>query len=337
MMRRLLLAALGAGLLLLVLEPMIGAEGRFLENGLLPPVPIPPNNPQTDAKVQLGKQLYFDKRLSKDNTVSCASCHRPDAGWADPDPTSAGVGHVRGGRNSPTVLNSAYSPVQFWDGRAKDLEEQALGPIQNPVEMQMTMPMALDRLTSIPGYVTQFQAVFGTGPTEQAVARAIAAFERTVISTDSPYDQYFRGDKRALSPTAVRGMALFSGKAHCLSCHSGPNFTDGRFHNVGVGYQGGKYADEGRFKVTKHPADMGAFKTPTLRSVALTAPYMHDGSEKTLADVVDLYNRGGTPNPHLDRLILPLNLTRGERADLVAFLNALTGQLLDIKEPELPK
>jgi len=313
------------------------AEGRFLANGLLPPVPVPANNPQTDAKILLGKQLYFDKRLSVDNTVSCASCHRPDHGWADLTPVSEGVGHTKGGRNSPTVLNSAYYNFQFWDGREKDLEGQALGPIQNPVEMQMTMPMALDRLKNIPGYVKAFDEVFGTEPNAEGIAKAIAAFERTVISTNSPYDNYMRGDKKAMSSAAIRGMKLFNGKAHCSSCHSGPNFSDSRFHNLGIGFKNRKFEDVGRYNVTKDPIDMGAFKTPTMRSVELTPPYLHDGSEKTLEDVVNLYDKGGIPNPNHDPLMLPLHLTKAEKSDLVAFLKALTGEPLNIEEPVLPE
>lgn len=326
---------LGVMLALCVRTPQ--AEDRFLANGPLPPVPVPENNPQTDAKVRLGMQLYFDTRLSADNTISCASCHRPDAGWADPRPVSEGVGHAKGTRNAPTVLNAAYHPAQFWDGRAATLEEQALGPIQNPVEMQMTMPMAIERLKSIPGYVKQFREVFGSDPTPETIAKAIAAFERTIVSKNSPYDRYLAGDRTAMSPAAVRGMKLFNGKAHCSACHSGPNFTDGKYHNVGVGYVNGKFADEGRYVVTKNPKDRGAFKTPGLRSVALTAPYLHDGSEKTLEDVIEFYNRGGNPNPYLDKLMMPLHLTPQEKRDLVEFLKALTGEPVNITPPELPE
>jgi len=315
----------------------IHADGRFLANALLPAVPVPPDNPQTDAKVNLGHQLYFEKRISLDNTIACASCHDPEHGWADPRPVSEGVGGMKGGRNSPTVLNSSYNPVQFWDGREPDLEHQALGPLQNPVEMKMTMPMVVDRLKSMPGYVEQFQSVFGTEPNDQGVAKAIAAFERTVLSTDSPYDKYLLGDRSAMSAAAIRGMDLFRGKAHCMSCHSGPNFTDGRFHNLGIGYKGGEFADVGRYEVTKKRRDIGAFKTPTLRSIALTAPYLHDGSEQTLEAVINLYNRGGITNPNLDRMMVPLNLTRREEADLVAFMKALTGAPLGISEPSLPE
>jgi cytochrome c peroxidase len=335
--RRAVVALCVAGLAGILLAGVAHANGQFLANGLLPPVPIPPDNPSTDAKVELGRQLYFEKRMSLDNTISCASCHDPKVGWADPRPVSEGVGGGKGTRNAPTVLNSAYNRVQFWDGRAPDLEHQALGPLQNPVEMKMTMPMVVDRLKSLKGYTSQFQAVFGTEPNDDGVAKAIAAFERTVVSTDSPYDKYLRGDKSAMTPAAVRGMNLFRGKAHCMSCHSGPNFTDDRFHNLGIGYKDDKFADVGRFSETKRVEDTGAFKTPTLRSVAETAPYLHDGSEKTLEDVVDLYNRGGVRNPYLDRLMMPLHLTACEKSDLVEFLKALTGAPLDITEPALPQ
>jgi len=329
------LAALGLLVLLAHTAPS-DAEGRLFANTLLPPPPVPADNPMDSAKVELGRQLYFDKRLSKDNSTSCATCHRPDHGWADPDPVSAGIGRQKGGRNAPTVLNAAYMPLQFWDGRAATLEEQALGPIQNPIEMGMTMVEALDRIKAIPGYVEQFQRIFGTAPNDAGVAKAIAAFERTVISTNSPFDRYLKGDRSAMSPEAVRGMRLFNGKAHCTPCHSGPNFSDGAFHNLGVGYRNGKFADEGRSVVTKNPKDLGAFKTPGLRSIALNPPYLHDGSEKTLADVVEFYNRGGVANPNLDPLMLPLNLTTREKSDLVAFLEALTGAPLHITAPALP-
>lgn len=313
------------------------AEGRFLANGLLPPMPIPPDNVQTDAKVALGRQLYFDKRLSRDNTVACATCHKPAAAWADTTPTSEGIEHKFGGRNSPTVLNAGYFVPQFWDGRAVHLEKQAVGPVANPVEMDLPLDQAIIRLKGIPGYVDQFKTVFGTEPTPETMAKAIAAFERTIVSSNSPYDKYLQGDKSALSPSAVRGMDLFNGKGHCTSCHSGPLFSDQRFHNLGVGYKDGKYADVGRYAVTNNLKDMGAFRTPGLRQVAETAPYLHDGSEKTLEAVVDLYDRGGIANPHLDPLMLPLHLSRREKADLVEFMKALTGDPVVVTEPPLPK
>lgn len=325
----------GAGLL--GLQARAPAGGFFFSTKPLPLlVPCPAGNPPTEAKIRLGKELYFDKRLSADSSISCATCHDPAQGWADPRPVSTGVGGAKGGRNSPTVLNTGYNPIQFWDGRAPTLEAQAVGPIQNPVEMKMTMPLAISRLAGIRGYAEEFRAVFGTGPSEEGIGKAIAAFERTVVSRNSPFDRYLAGEHSAMSGAAVRGMRVFRGHGHCAACHSGPNLTDNRFHNLGIGMHA-RQPDVGRYKVTQKLRDYGAFKTPTLRSIALTAPYMHDGSLKTLEEVVSVYDRGGHPNPHLDPLMVPLRLTRGERADLVEFLKALTGEDLGITEPELPR
>ena len=285
----------------------------------LPPLPVPADNPMTAAKVALGKQLYFEPRLSRDNTVSCASCHDPAKGWSNNDRFATGIGGQRGGRSAPSVINAAYYPLQFWDGRAVGLEGQALGPIQNPIEMNLTLPEALARLNAIPGYKQQFQAVFGTPATEQAVAQAIAAFERTVLSGDAPYDRYAAGDKSALSAAAARGYNVFFHKAHCSACHSGPNFSDAGFHNLGVGITQAE-PDVGRMAISKQLGDRGAFKTPTLREIARTAPYMHDGSLKTLEEVVEFYAKGGVPNPQLDEEIFPLTLTAQDKQDLVTFL-----------------
>ena len=306
-------------------------------NGLLGPVPIPSGNPQTPAKIALGKQLYFDKRLSSNNTVSCATCHEPDHYWADTTPVSEGVAHRLGKRNSPTILNSAYSVPQFWDGRAVHLEKQAVGPVANPLEMDLPMPKLLAKLNAIPGYRTQFQRVFGTQATETNVAKAIASFERTIVNGNSPYDEYLRGNKKAMSKAALRGMKLFSGKAQCINCHSGPYFGDSDYHNLGIGYKSGRYSDLGRYDVTKNPKDKGAFRTPTLRNTAKTPPYMHDGSVKTLMEVVNIYDRGGTPNPHLDSKIRPLKITSAQKADLVEFLKALTGKPIPMSPPQMPK
>jgi len=325
----LVLLALGIG--------FCSAEERFLANGMLSAMTVPVDNPMTDAKIRLGAQLYFDTRLSADNTVSCASCHVPELGWANHGATDTGIKGQVGGRNSGTVLDAGYMRFQFWDGRAGSLEEQALGPIQNPIEMGETLENVVKKLNTIPGYTEQFQNVFGTNVTADGVSKAIATFERTVVSGPSPYDHYLMGDHSAMSKAAVRGMEIFNGKGHCSPCHSGPAFSDQGFHNLGVGYANGKYADEGRYSQTKLPEDMGAFKTPGLRNVALTYPYLHDGSETTLEDVIELYNRGGVPNPALDPLMLPLNLTQHEKADLVEFLKALTGTLPDIKKPTLPQ
>jgi cytochrome c peroxidase len=315
--------------------PQGGAQ-QFLANGLLGPVPVPPDNPQTDAKIRLGQQLYFDPRLSADNTISCATCHNPATGWANHHPTDTGIGGQVGTRNSGTILDAAYMRYQFWDGRAGSLEEQALGPIHNPIEMGETLGNVVRKLNAIPGYRSQFQQVFGTDVTTDGIAKAIASFERTVISGPSPYDCYLMGDEEALNEAARRGMDLFNGKAHCVACHSGPMFSDQSFHNLGVGMDKPN-PDLGRYNVTHNPKDCGRFKTPTLRNVALTCPYLHDGSEATLADVVELYDRGGIPNPNLDPLMLPLNLTEREKADLVCFMESLTGTMPNITAPALPE
>lgn len=305
----------------------------------LPPVTDPPDNPTTDAKVELGKQLYFDKRLSIDNTVSCASCHDPQKGWSNGSPFATGVNGKLGGRNSPTVLNTAYQRFQFWDGRAGSLEEQALGPIHNPIEMAMPSHEAtVKKLQGIQGYRQQFRAVFDSDITIGNVGKAIAAFERTVLAGDAPYDRFKAGDTKALSPAAQRGMQLFFNKGHCSACHSGPNFTDNAFHNLGVGMNAVK-PDIGREEVTKLEGDRGGFKTPTLRDIARTAPYMHDGSMRTLEEVVEHYNRGGFANPYLDEEVYALKLTDQEKKDLVTFMKeGLASHAYPmVAPPELPE
>ena len=305
-------------------------------NPALPPVAIPSDNPQTEAKAALGRQLYFDPRLSADNTVSCASCHEPQMAWANHNPVDIGIQGRKGTRNSGTILDAAYMDFQFWDGRARTLEAEALGPIHNPVEMGETIENVVRKLNGIDGYRTGFKAVFGTEVTAAGISKAIAAFERTVLSGPSPYDRYVAGDRSAMSEAAVRGMRLFKGKARCQTCHSGPMFSDQGFHNIGVGMDR-PAPDVGREAVTKDPRDRGRFKTPGLRNVALTWPYMHDGSVRTLAEVVELYNVGGFANPTLDIFMMPLDLTDAEQKDLVAFMEALTGALPRIERPALPK
>src|SRR5436190_14867084 len=240
----------------------------------LKPAPGPADNPMTAEKVELGKQLYFDTRLSCDDTVSCASCHDPKKGWSNGTPFATGVRSQVGGRSAPTIINAAYSDLQFWDGRAHQLEGQALGPIQNPIEMDHKLDDCVAKLNKIPGYKQQFQKVFGTDVTAENIAKAIAAFERTVLSGNAPYDKLKSGDQNALSAGAQRGMKLFFGKGHCSACHTGANFSDASFHNIGVGMKASK-PDLGRYEVTKVEGDKGAFKTPTLREVARHAPYMH--------------------------------------------------------------
>ncbi len=302
----------------------------------LPPVPVPADNPPTAETIALGKRLYYDPALSLDNTIACASCHHPDKGFADDKPFSQGVQNKLGGRNSPTVLNSAYYPAQFWDGRAASLEEQAKGPVQNPVEMAHTLGGVEERLSQDPTYRLAFDKAFGPGPiTYDKVAKAIASFERTVVAGNSPFDRYYYGhDKKALSPAAIRGFEVFrrADKGNCAACHligdKHALFTDNAFHNIGVGVKNEVPTDLGRFAVTKAEADKGRFKTPSLRNVALTAPYMHDGSLTDLKQVVDFYIGGGNSNPNRDPQIKPLDfLTGQERADLLEFLKSLTGEM----------
>lgn len=311
-------------------------NSRPVANGLLPAVPIPADNPQTEGKIQLGRQLYFDGRLSSDGTISCASCHDPVHAWADTTPVSEGVAHQQGTRNSPSIIDSAFVAPQFWDGRAMHLEKQAVGPVQNPIEMDLTVPQLESRLNAIPGYVEQFRAVFGGKPNITDLARAIASFERTIVTRDTPYDAYLRGDKSGMSASALRGMTIFGGKGRCTNCHSGPAFSDQGYHNLGVGYSGGRFKDAGRYGVTKNQRDTGAFLTQKLRNVDLTPPYMHDGSIPSLEVVIDLYDRGGVPNPYLDPEIKPLNLTSQEKRDLLSFLQSLTGPYPFVAAPQLP-
>ena len=314
--------------------------------GNLPTVVVPLNNPQSQQKILLGKQLYFDTRLSKDNTISCASCHNPAMGWSDAGPTSTGIKGQKGGRRAPPVSNAAYAPLQFWDGRAPTLEEQAKGPVANPIEMGNTHESMLRTVQDIPGYVKEFETVFGTSIVSvDLVAEAIAAFERTVVTTDSPFDRYVKGDDQALTKQEKQGLEIFNGKGHCTACHWGGYFSDGRFHNLAVQPTDPSKPDEGRYVITKDKADMGAFKTPTIRDVALRAPYMHNGSEKTLEDVVDLYNKGGrTGDPYISPLIVPLQLSKNEKKALVAFMShaitSLNPEVADVKpvpSQDLPK
>lgn len=305
----------------------------------LPPVPIPADNPPTADTVALGRRLYYDTGLSIDNTISCASCHNPMVGFGDGKPVSDGVRQQKGNRNSPTVFNAAYMTMQFWDGRAPSLEKQAEGPAANPVEMGNTLEGVERTLNADPSYRLEFKKAFGADVITYAmVEKAIASFERTVVSGDSPFDRFmYGGNKKALSASARRGLEVFRDpkKGNCATCHligeKYALFTDNKFHNLGVGVKLGmngdaELTDLGRFKVTNVETDKGAFRTPSLRNVALTAPYMHDGSLKNLKEAIDFYIGGGNSNPHRDKEIHPLDfLTGQERADLEEFLKSLTG------------
>jgi cytochrome c peroxidase len=301
----------------------------------LPPVPIPVDNPPTVETIALGRKLFYDTRLSKDNTLSCASCHNPNIGFTDGRAIARGVAGALGIRNAPTLLNAAYSPLQFWDGRASSLEAQSAFPIADPVEMDQPHNVSIAKIRKDPAYQAEFARAFGPGLiTLPLVEKSLASFERTLLSGNSPFDQYqYGGNKQALTPAAIRGLGIFRdpNRGNCAVCHTIEAryalFTNGTFHNIGAGVNAeGEMTDLGRFDQTKIKADRGMFKTPTLRNVALTAPYMHDGSLKTLKDVVDFYAGGGNSNPYLDKDIKPLHLSAQDRADLVAFLESLTGE-----------
>jgi cytochrome c peroxidase len=304
-------------------------------------------NPLTRAKIELGRQLYFDPRLSADMTISCASCHDPNEGFARHTQFGEGIKGLTGGRNSPVSYNRILSDNQFWDGRAGSLEEQAVGPIANPIEMGNTHDACVECLKGVPGYKLEFEKIFGRMDIE-AVGEAIASFERAIVTAPTPFDYYEQlrpfekldketiedddelkakyaevlaaAEAHPMSESAKRGRELFfTDKAGCTACHVGANLSDEKYHNIGVGMDT-ENPDIGREEVTKDPKDKGAFKTPTIRNVASSAPYMHDGSQKTLAEVVDFYAKGGHPNPNLDEKIKKLNLTDQDKQDLVEFM-----------------
>jgi cytochrome c peroxidase len=281
-------------LLSLVLRPPLGLDLYM---------PVPDANPLTPVKIALGRKLFFDKRLSLDGTVACASCHDPKRAFSDGLKVARGIGGAEGARSAPAIINRGYGKTFFWDGRAKTLEQQALEPILNPKELGMTEALVESR----------------TGLKIAEVTGALASYVRTIRSGDSRFDGYAAGKSGALNEQEKAGLALFRGKASCSTCHAGPNFTDENFHNTGIAWKDGKLADEG--------AGEGKFKVPTLREVARTAPYMHDGSMATLDDVVDYYDRGGNANPGLDEDLRPLHLSAEEKRALVAFLRSLSGSI----------
>jgi cytochrome c peroxidase len=322
---------------------------------------IPPDNPQTTEKIALGQKLFFDGRLSADGTVACSTCHDPARAFTDGRPTSIGIQGRVGQRNAPTILNALYNRTQFWDGRVKTLEEQAALPIVNPVEMgQPSLDAAVARIAAIREYQQAFRRVFGRPPNGPDLVRAIASYERTQLSFDSPFDHFIAGDRNAIDDAAKRGWEIFNTRGRCNKCHAltedkrdVTHFTDNDFHNIGIGIirhnvvalarQAGQLINSGdaaaidraaiqtdmsalgRFLITKKEPDIAAFKTPNLRNVLVTGPYFHDGSQETLWDVNDHYNKGdGLQNPYLDEDIQPLALTEGDIDDLVAFLASLT-------------
>ena len=308
---------------------------------MLPPAEgsAPEHNAVTAERVALGQTLFFDPRLSASGWISCASCHNPGQGWSDGLPTMLGHGMKAGERNTPTILNSAFLPLLMWDGRFRTLEEQALGPIEAAGEMNMKLDEMVARVRSIPGYAPMFADAYpGEGINSETVAKAVASYERTIVSSGtSPFDDWVRGDEKALSAGARRGYELFNGKGNCAACHSGWAFTDGGFHNIGLDAGPGGVADNGRHEVLPLASMKGAFKTPTLRDVALSAPYMRDGRYDTLREVVEHYNRGGDSKENLSPEMRPLNLSDQEIDDLVAFMGALTDRRpAKVVYPQLP-
>jgi cytochrome c peroxidase len=299
--------------------------------------------PPTPERVRLGRWLFYDKRLSADNSVACATCHRPEYAFSEPTPVSTGIGGQQGRRKAPSLINQADAllPHFFWDGRAGSLEDQALGPIGNPIEMGMeNMPNALAaKLSAIEGYRPYFRSAFGSDEiTGERIAKAIVAYEQTRMSGNSAWDRWrYEREDTAVSDQAKQGHDLFFGKAKCRQCHAGNNFTDSKFHNLGIGWDpvAKRFNDDGRFVVTMNESDRGAFKTPTLRDVTKHPPYLHDGSVTTLREVVELYNRGGTKNPNLDVKMEPLGLSPTEVEAIVAFLQSLEGEGYQDKAPQM--
>jgi cytochrome c peroxidase len=321
---------------------------------------IPRNNQQSAEKIELGRQLFFDKRLSRDGSVSCATCHDPEMGFADGKPVAEGIEQKRGMRNSPTLLNVLFNSGQFWDGRADSLEDQATLPLINPLEMgNSSLEAVTARLSSLPEYPAAFRSVFGADPSAANLARAIASYERTLIAADSDFDRFIAGDQVAISDSAQRGFAIFRGKGRCSRCHTFseqlPFFSDFAYHNTGVAARHPNFeqlshlawqaaetpevvkvvdrltaeaggSELGRMSFSYQVFDLGAFRTPSLRNVAITAPYFHDGSARTLAEVVRFYNEGGKPNLNREWDLNSLALSQAEEKDLVAFLETLTGR-----------
>ncbi len=297
-------------------------------------VTAPDDNPTTLEKVALGKQLFFDPRLSGDNKMSCATCHLPEKAFGDGLPRAKGHGDKTLARNTQTVLNVGFYERYFWDGRAQTLEEQALGPIKSPDEMHQDLADLEKELNAVPGYVEQFQKLFGTKVTRDGIAKSLAAFQRTLVTKPSPFDRYLKGDQSALSAEAKQGLELFEESAGCIRCHQGPLLSDGKFYRLGISSK-----DEGLAIVTGKKEDKGKFRTPSLRNIAETGPYMHDGSKKTLTEVVEFYYRG-VPSKTSDGLPLDIEPMLGQSFSeipaLVAFLKSLTGEAPKLEPPELP-
>lgn len=315
-----------------------GTIERLRNNRALVPlgdVQIPENAPMTPELIELGKILFFDPRLSGNNEVSCQTCHDPTLGYGDNKQTFDKYSGGEGARNSPTIINSGYYTSLFWDGRAVSLEEQALGPIENPDEMNQPLDELVEELKGIEGYEDLFLSAFDEGITEENISKALAAFQRLVVVKDTPYDQFLLGETDALTAAEIKGLDLFTGKAFCSTCHNGQNLSDNNYYNIGINTK-----DEGRFAVTGEPGDLGRMRTPGLYGITHTAPYLRDGSLATLEEVIEYYNRGGDGHPNksffIQQFMSPLNLSEDEQADLLSFLQVLGGEPPIFTKPVLP-
>jgi cytochrome c peroxidase len=333
-------------------KPAASASGSAAEAKPLPPMPpapplakapeplpdpkTPENNPLTAEKVALGKQLFFDKRLSKDGTMACVSCHLPEKGWTDGKPTSQKVGGAMNTRHSPTMFNVAYNDLWYWDGRTETLEKNNEAAWKGQLGADPAVIAA--NIGKIPGYEVQFRTIFKENATPQNIVMALASFIRTIRSGDSPWDRYEKGDKKAVGEDAVRGFELFRNKAGCAACHAPPMYTNNGFHNIGIGFDKPE-PDPGRGKISKNEKENGAFKTPTLRSVTTHPPYFHDGRAATIEDAIDYMLSGGIKekNPNLDPLLKKVKLSTKERADLIAFVKSLEAPAAPFEAPKLPE
>ena len=310
-----------------------------LQTWLLPDrAPAPAGNQLNKARIELGKALFFDPRLSGDGNMSCATCHNPMLGWSDALPTARGTKSMVLGRASPTIINTGFNDIQMWDGRKSTLEDQAMGPMEASVEMNMDTDKLFKWINTNKGYKKLFKKAYPDSKEINAdtLSKAMASYERTVVSNNSPFDRWVKGDAKAMTKQQVNGFKLFNGKGKCEVCHSAPNFTENGFHNIGLASWGNKEPDMGRYAQKPIGLMKGAFKTPTLRNITQTAPYFHDGSATNLMDVIDHYSKGGAVKTNLSPNMTQLDLTKQEKKDLVAFMQALTSPMPVVSLPELP-
>ncbi|MGN7811370.1 cytochrome-c peroxidase [Flavobacterium sp. 22076] len=330
-------------------DSIVYAQG-FEDIGILGKPEFPKNNPYTEEKAELGKVLFFDPRLSKSGQISCANCHDPELNWGDARRVSYGEGRQQGNRNAPSLMNIAYSKVFFWDGRAETLEDQASFPIKDAKEMNFHIDLATKRLNKIKGYKPYFKKAFGKEKlTQEEILKAIATFERTLITPKSKFDRFIEGDSTQLTNKQVEGLHLFRTKARCINCHNTANFADNKFHNIGLTYYGREYQDLGRYNVTEKAENVGEFKTQSLRGVAQNAPYMHNGLFPNLRGILNIYNAGmpqpkrkenqlnDTLFPTTSKLIQKLNLSKSELDALEDFIMSLSTGAYRMRPPVLPQ